>query len=538
MKTVGSVVAHLLLLVCLLCACSSTDVETIGDTGGRGWQDVPATTEVRQVADTLVDLPADVSVDVPGVELQAEAIAGETMGETPCTPDCDGKECGTDGCGGYCGMCLGAQDDCVDGVCFCVPGCDGKECGDDGCGGNCGGCGEGESCDANVCVCAAPCGEKCCEVGEVCIGVVCCEPNCSNKVCGEDGCGGTCGECGDSQVCNLGACCTPDCDGKACGFDGCGGNCGVCPSPGLCWDDACCYPDCEGKACGDDGCGGTCGLCGDIELCVEGQCAFDPIYVGCSDGTREGFLNVADYQLIAACGGAWDVPGIHNEEPGCDRQSGNTGVNPQGTGCTVTDLCSKGWHVCLGKDDVLYRSPLGCVDIMKGAESPAFFLVRTSSTGAFNCAPDTIGDPTSINDIFGCGDLGCPANEASCEPLQLGSHDHCKSLKLMGGCTCSFKGELPAGDPNYVDGDFENVVCSPMSGGCGWCKTLNYFNKLLGANHQNAWDCGTNGTQEAINVIKTEPYTQGGVLCCMDQCYVDSDCGDGQVCIMSTCQDQ
>jgi len=265
----------------------------------------------------------------------------------------------------------------------------------------------------------------------------------------------------------------------------------------------------------------------------------DPQFIGCSDGSREGFMDIVAYELLAACGGAWDVPGIHNEVPACDRKAGNTGEIPLGTGCNVSDLCASGWHVCLGKNDVLNRSPLGCKEIMLGADSPAFFLTRTSSTGAFNCAPDTIGDPASINDIFGCGDLGCPANEASCQPLQLGSHDLCKSLKNKpnSNCQCYFLGELDPGDAEYVEGDLVNVTCVPDSGGCGWCWPLDYWNKFLGVYHDNVWDCGSNTTQEANNVIKTNPYQQGGVLCCKDQCQEDSECGEGQVCIMSTCQD-
>jgi len=65
-----------------------------------------------------------------------------------CVPDCtqeDGnpKECGEDGCGGFCGPDCADGQACVDGVCSCAPDCnftDGspKECGDDGCGGTCG----------------------------------------------------------------------------------------------------------------------------------------------------------------------------------------------------------------------------------------------------------------------------------------------------------------------------------------------------------------------------------------------------------------
>lgn len=275
---------------------------------------------------------------------------------------------------------------------------------------------------------------------------------------------------------------------------------------------------------------------------------------GCSDGTREGFLHLASYPNLSACGGAWDIPGIHNVDPACSRDSGNDGVNPLGLGCNVTDLCAEGWHVCLGKDDVLAHNSTGCDGIMNCAESPAFFVVRTSSIGAFYCAPDTIGDPASQNDLFGCGDLGCPTKpyvcegtltpnsqtkcvqgepctncasgqecldgsdciEGPCYPLGLGSHDFCKSLKNKptSNCQCYFAGELPPTNSKYVEGDMETVVCEPGSSGCGWCKPLDYWNKKLGVTLADNWDCGSQSTQEALNVVKTDPYTQGGVLCC------------------------
>ncbi|MCK5043839.1 hypothetical protein KAR52_02455 [Candidatus Pacearchaeota archaeon] len=67
-----------------------------------------------------------------------------------CTPDCTGKECGDDGCGGSCGPCDGT---CTDGVCEgCTPDCTGKECGSDGCGENenCGAC--AGTCVDGICI--------------------------------------------------------------------------------------------------------------------------------------------------------------------------------------------------------------------------------------------------------------------------------------------------------------------------------------------------------------------------------------------------
>lgn len=99
--------------------------------------------------------------------------------------------------------------------------------------------------------------------------------------------------------------CVPDCVDKECGDDGCGGSCGTCPlsedptfdllinsgdvtsvysdqalpSVGdytqiaqFVYPEAC-TPECSGLECGDDGCGGTCGTCGSDQECYSGVCA-------------------------------------------------------------------------------------------------------------------------------------------------------------------------------------------------------------------------------------------------------------------------
>jgi hypothetical protein len=102
-----------------------------------------------------------------------------------------------------------AKGACIADKSDCTPKCTGRICGDDGCGGSCGVCGNGQSC--------APDGKSC----------GACTPKCSGKQCGTDGCGGTCGSCSGSDECNPsdGKCCTPKCDGTSCGDDGCGGMC-------------------------------------------------------------------------------------------------------------------------------------------------------------------------------------------------------------------------------------------------------------------------------------------------------------------------
>jgi hypothetical protein len=92
----------------------------------------------------------------------------------------------------------------------CIPNCANKECGDDGCGGSCGGC---NNVPADYCLnsttlrdyngtsscqnykCVYPYTDKTCPYG--CLNGKCqsCTPDCTNKECGDDGCGGSCGNC-------------------------------------------------------------------------------------------------------------------------------------------------------------------------------------------------------------------------------------------------------------------------------------------------------------------------------------------------------
>ena len=268
----------------------------------------------------------------------ADEAKNQCNADCGCVPTCANKECGSDGCGGFCGKCP-PKYACIDFVCepLCMPSCLGKQCGSDGCGGSCGNCPQGFKCDAGACV-------------------PYCVPDCEGAECGPDDCNGICGICGPDEVCLTGQCqtawdceallnclwdcpendeactnecwgnasqeaqeqyimiwecvlevcgpepvepcpgqaimygeckdefnqcldCTPQCTGKQCGPDGCDGSCGQCP-PGYDCDiyGYCdCLPQCDGKECGNDGCGGSCGECSDGDLCnIFGNCVCMP----------------------------------------------------------------------------------------------------------------------------------------------------------------------------------------------------------------------------------------------------------------------
>ena len=117
----------------------------------------------------------------------------------------------------------------------CEPSCSGRSCGDDGCGDTCGTCDEGFSCvegdDASA-SCVASAGETSSTSGGDEAGAEHCAPTCeeTGDECGER-CGERCGECSEGTICESGRCvCTPQCAGKVCGADdGCGGVCAPCP---------------------------------------------------------------------------------------------------------------------------------------------------------------------------------------------------------------------------------------------------------------------------------------------------------------------
>jgi hypothetical protein len=165
-------------------------------------------------------------------------------GDGGCTPDCDGKKCGDNGCGGVCGKCSGGTPFCHDFLCVadCTASCSGKQCGDDGCGGSCGTCsGAKPFCEAGVCMATE------------------CVPSCGDRECGDDGCGGSCGSCPlAAPKCEAGACvvaCQRQCQGKECGDDGCGGTCGTCAANKECTLGVCkCTPQYSEDCCGDDVC--------------------------------------------------------------------------------------------------------------------------------------------------------------------------------------------------------------------------------------------------------------------------------------------
>ena len=278
----------LLLFAALAVGCTGIGQEWLGQDG-------------KSLADSFIEVSGE--LESGDVTEGSDAALPDGAENDVCVPDCEGKECGNDGCGGNCGTCPAVAPICGDnGKCAveCIPDCTDKECGDDGCGGGpCGECPEvapycvefkcamecDQQCDGKECGddgCGGDCG-PCPDGTPDCVDGICtflCEPECGDKECGDDGCGGDCGQCDCGETCTNGMCQWVGCGDKMCGEDGCGDSCGLCPAGATCTDSGYCVTQCElnckDKQCGSDGCGGWCGQCPDEKICNDwGQCVTD-----------------------------------------------------------------------------------------------------------------------------------------------------------------------------------------------------------------------------------------------------------------------
>jgi len=266
-----------------------------------------------------------------------------------CTPDCTGRECGSDGCGGSCGVC-DAGESCLDGQ--CEAGGTGDDCGSYF---ECAaGCTQGDNACLNACADGlSPQGGADLEAFFGCL-----EANCED--CADDACYQNCAvyECsetyaqcfygGGTTACDTFIDCMDPCTTQACadacyaalsadGFmdlvaiDLCvqaacpicetapdGEECSTCNSTAITAGGACadeysvcygapCQPDCGTNECGDNGCGGSCGTCGEGEGCVDGQCV-----VGACD--FNGFVAALEMASPADFGGGGVVYSAYTAE--------------------------------------------------------------------------------------------------------------------------------------------------------------------------------------------------------------------------------
>lgn len=226
-------------------------------------------------------------------------------------------------------------------IVVCVPGCEGVVCGDDGCGGSCGECNgdNHEVCDAGTCACDEEGGYHLSADGE----------SCTDDECDPDPCADE-----ENMQCASGAC-------FCIGFE-CSGEC--CPEGLTCFEDACCEPQCDGVDCGPDACGGDCGHCPEGQLCEAGQC-----------GPAEGACQLCQSQ----CQGVYS--GCMNS---CNGQYGGCASSCSGQMSSCMQGC-QGNPQCTSSCQGQYSSCMGQCNSQKGGCMSGCSSVVNQCTAACPC---------------------------------------------------------------------------------------------------------------------------------------------------------
>jgi len=431
-------------------------------------------------------------------------------------------------------------------------------------------CEAGEVCTGGVCVPDVECTTDAdCEAGEFCVGGVCmaggdnsCVGLCGGQAPGGCYCDEACFGYGDccEDVCTacptLPECCTPDCTGKICGDDGCGGSCGTCDPGFKCEDFECvvCEPDCTGgKICGPDGCGGSCGECPEGESCnLAGtecqECEGCAPWQAC-----DGAGGCVDPAGVGECeyGGQWIAEGCFGIDwigccAGtvlyyCDDQSG---ACPLGAACLVALDCGATGAGC-GWQEQFFM----CVE-GEGQPSPDGFLYCdhyecTPQCEGKDCGPDGCGDECgTCGEGEACSEAGvCVV--ATCEGIcgeQSAAGCWCDTTcEQWDDCCedrCEFCPDVCGGDP--CEATCAGVECGTMDAcDCGACAAGFTCTENVCVEDVPCVPacegvvCGDDGCGGSCGACEAGTVCEAGA--CVEEivepeCTTDEDCADGKKC--------
>ena len=381
--------------------------------------------------DVVADVDAMVPVDVAEVvELdvwEPPADADSTVApDEGCAPDCTGKECGDDGCGGSCGECDGGE--CLEGgICEDLPCTSSKDCADldqicDVDSGECVDCLVSDDCAAEKFCEAMACLDDVCETGDrMCDGT-------DGLLCADDGSG---------YVVEMTCTATEYCEDGFCYEQACS------PGEAYCDADSVIQCDAEGKdwlPAAD---------CGESEMfCFEGQCidgACLPDAVFCSDKLTIATCNSEGTEYAgepcpeghfcaqAACKPWLCTPGDllcqGNVSTVCDEfgagpVSGGENCLDSGLLC-IAGICTKCYPQCFGKecgDD-------GCGGTCGACDDGDNCTVGTCDATLFTCSFADVQDCCNSDDQ--CVDLEectvdtCEANVCVHANACCSAHDEC-----------------------------------------------------------------------------------------------------------------
>ena len=336
----------------------------------------------------------------------------------------------------------------------CIPNCTNKECGDDGCGGSCGSCGDNAVCKLNVCECKSGFG-NCNDTW-----ADGCEANFSTD---QHHCSDCATDCGDNSICNNKTCACQsgyfNCDGIW--INGCEVNLN---------DPATCGKSCDNKI-----------NCGQNSICNNGVCGCQTGYANC-DGLLSNGCEV-DLNSINSCGTSCSNKVI------CSKNNGSNPVCDRGV-CKLT--CNSGYEDCNAKAG----SSDGCEVNLNSINS-----CGTNCSNIVKCSYANGSNPVCDN---GLCVLSCNNGYQDCN-YEYGKSDGCE-VRLNSPATCGTN-------------CWDIVNC----GGYSVCKNGVCECQVGYANCDGDWN---NGCE--INMTNDENNCGGcNITCGIGEKCINSKCGKG-----------
>ncbi|MDP2926130.1 MAG: LamG-like jellyroll fold domain-containing protein [Nanoarchaeota archaeon] len=399
-----------------------------------------------------------------------------------------------------------------------------------------------------------------------------CYINCDNRECGNNGCGGSCGECEGGKRCNFNGVCEPDigegdgggegtpcvggdecnsgtCDNGQCTGEGgdvgdpCDGD-GDCNSEncdgGECAPEESCTPNCSGKQCGDDGCGESCGDCPADQTCEGGQCVLTEIPCknnfdcnlgeSCDNGECEpSCTNNENCNTGEICkNGVCMIPCTNNAQCQeieecvdgvCEKIEGKCSSNNDcydGIGCTV-DSCVEESCENVPDNNRCDTNRGEVCHITRGC-------IETSCKTCGDC--ESSSGILSVLNIFGLGSCSEEECKTECGGECYYADDSCSDLDDV----CQSIGEEGCGD--YSSEECPGDPCEKSPSGCRWQDGICVNNPICGNG-----DC--EGDENCINC--PGDCLKQGEICCNNnplkpECNKNEDCNDGDLCTTETCK--
>lgn len=430
------------------------------------------------------------------------------------------------------GYCNPATGSCVTG---CVPQCAGKNCGDDGCGGSCGSCPSQYACQLGQCVPSTALGET----GDACSSQADCQS-------------GLCVDLVEQSLCTQ--LCAPGLDCPA------GWVCSLEIVGSVCIPQGSCVPNCTQKECGDDGCGGTCGGCPQTQECKGGKCktkAGATCYASadCSSGIclpfEEGRMCTTPCSTDSGCPSGWfcspwldpTTPSVcapsHDESDfeACEELSSCVDACPSGSQSCMVQCFFTGSDAAAARYSALFICMAlqcnGCQDDSCTTEC----IFQDCFPQYASCFPGTLSCEKSLGCIFSCGAAGqscidecfssaLPSAKAVLVRLFACVETVCPSLTqqcltdaLEETCRSSYDECLSACVPQCGDRECGTDGCG---GSCGTCKEgtscVDGTCRVDCAPDCDGRQCGSDGCGSTCGVCREN------FVCVSGACVSESDC--------------